>query len=284
RADPRRAAAARHALHVQHRLARALERPDAVGPARPHSGRLRRARRHLRRRGDRDVRRARCGGARDLLGRRALPAARAGLGVPRPRPHLACAARAHRRSRAAGLAPRLSRHAPPALHRDGVATGEVKTANYRGAFLRRWRSGFGLSLVADYNNNDGIQGSSSTAFNSVDLWVKAEYVPSARFGASYQTLSSRWHRSEGHLTADWNPQRRDGIFRVFAAARDDGVGLRAQATFATTSVTRDGAVPDRSLSQGTLEVTNDWSRAHIGLALRRLDTARPWQLEGTGAW
>ncbi len=166
----------------------------------------------------------------------------------------------------------------------GVATGEVKTANYRGAFLRRWRSGFGLSLVADYNNNDGIQGSSSTAFNSVDLWVKAEYVPSARFGASYQTLSSRWHRSEGHLTADWNPQRRDGIFRVFAAARDDGVGLRAQATFATTSVTRDGAVPDRSLSQGTLEVTNDWSRAHIGLALRRLDTARPWQLEGTGAW
>ena len=166
----------------------------------------------------------------------------------------------------------------------GVATGEVKTANYRGAFLRRWRSGLGLSLVADYNNNDGIQGTSSTAFNSVDLWVKAEYVPSARFGASYQTLSSRWHRSEGHLTADWNPQRRDGILRVFAAARDDGVGLRAQATFATTSVTRDGAVPDRGLSQGTLEVTNDWARAHIGLALRRLDHTRPWQFEGTGAW
>src|SRR6266550_466695 len=37
----------------------------------------------------------------------------------------------------------------------GIATGEVKTANYRGAFLRRWHSGLGLSLVADYNNNDG---------------------------------------------------------------------------------------------------------------------------------
>jgi hypothetical protein len=166
----------------------------------------------------------------------------------------------------------------------GVATGEVKTANYRGAFLRRWRSGLGLSLVADYNNNDGIEGSSSTAFNAVDLWVKAEYVPSARFGASYQTLSSRWHRSAGHLTADWNPQRRDGIFRVFAAVRDDGVGLRAQATFATTSVSRDGAVPDRSLSQTALEVANDWSRAHIGLAIRKVDNARPWQFEGTGAW
>src|SRR5213078_2364195 len=74
----------------------------------------------------------------------------------------------------------------------GVATGEVKTANYRGAFLHRWRSGLGLSL-------------------------KAEIVPSARFGASYQTLISRWHRSEGDLTADWHPQRRDAMFRVFEA-------------------------------------------------------------------
>ena len=166
----------------------------------------------------------------------------------------------------------------------GVATGEVKTANYRGAFLRRWRSGLGLSLVADYNNNEGIEGSSSTAFNSVDLWLKGEYVPSARFGASLQTLSSRWHRSAGPLTANWHPQRRDGIFRVFAAARDDGLGPRAQATFATTSVSRDTAVPDRSLSESTLEITNDWSRAHIGFAIRRLDHARPWQFEGTGAW
>ena len=166
----------------------------------------------------------------------------------------------------------------------GVATGEVKTANYRGAFLRRWRSGLGLSLVADYNNNEGIEGSSSTAFNSVDLWLKGEYAPSARFGASFQTLSSRWHRSAGPLTANWHPQRRDGIFRVFAAARDDGLGPRAQATFATTSVSRDTAVPDRSLSESTLEITNDWSRAHIGFAIRRLDHARPWQFEGTGAW
>jgi len=166
----------------------------------------------------------------------------------------------------------------------GVATGEVKTANYRGAFLRRWRSGLGLSLVADYNNTDGIEGSSSSAFNAVDLWLKAEYVPSRRFGVSYQTLSSRWHRRPGPRTADWNPQRRDGMLQLFAAARDDGVGLSARATFATTGVSRDTAVPDRSLSQAALEVTNDWSRAHLGVAIRRLDHARPRQFEGTGAW
>ena len=166
----------------------------------------------------------------------------------------------------------------------GVATGEVKTANYRGAFLRRWRSGLGLSLVADYNDNQGIEGTSNAAFNSRDVWLKAEYVPSARFGVSYQTLSSQWHRSEADRIADWQPQRRDGLFRVFAAARDDGLGLRAQASFAKTSVSHDGAAPDRSLSQGALEITNDWSRAHIGFAIRRRDQARPRQFEGTGAW
>src|SRR5207247_8597595 len=63
-----------------------------------------------------------------------------------------------------------------------ITTGQVRTAGYRGWFLKRWRSGLGLSLAADYNNNDGIPGSSSTAFNSVDPWLKAEYLRRARPG------------------------------------------------------------------------------------------------------
>lgn len=171
----------------------------------------------------------------------------------------------------------------------GIATGEVRTANYRGAFLRRWRSGLGLSLVADYNNTDGIAGTSSTAFNSVDLWLKAEYVRSPRFGASYQVLSSSWHRdaeaaTSGALTQAWRSERRDVMVSAFAAARDDGLGPRVQATFATTHTRRDTLVTDRSLSQVALEVRNDWPRAHLGLTVRRLDDARPWQFEGSAAW
>jgi hypothetical protein len=170
----------------------------------------------------------------------------------------------------------------------GVATGEVRTANYRGAFLRRWRSGLGLSLVADYNNTDGV-GGSSTAFNSVDLWLKAEYLPSPRLGASYQVLSSSWHRDAESGTGatrivDWRSQRRDAVVRLFAAARDDGLGPRAQATFATTHTSRDAAVSDASLSQAAFELRNDWPRAHLGVAVRKLDDARPWQFEGSGAW
>ena len=166
----------------------------------------------------------------------------------------------------------------------GVASGEVSTANYRGAYLRRWRSGLGLSLVADYNNNDGISGSSNTPFNSVDLWLKAEYLPNPHLGAQYQVLSSTWHRSAGTAIADWHRQRRDGIVRLFAATRDDGLGLRAQASFATASTKGDTAVFDRRLSQGSLELSSDWPRAHLGLAFRTQDEARPWQLEGSAGW
>jgi len=171
----------------------------------------------------------------------------------------------------------------------GIATGEVSTANYRGAFLRRWRSGVGLSLVADYNNTAGIDGTSSSAFNSVDLWLKFEYLPSPRLGASYQILSSSWHRDaqtggSGALTDDFHVARRDAIYRVFAATRTDGLGLRAQATFATTTTSKDTAVADGSRSQGALEVQSDWARAHLGLALRSQDHLRPWQAEATGAW
>ena len=166
----------------------------------------------------------------------------------------------------------------------GVASGEVRTANYRGAYLRRWRSGLGLSLVADYNNNDGISGSSNTPFNSVDLWLKAEYLPNPHLGAQYQVLSSTWHRSAGTAIADWHRQRRDGIVRLFAATRDDGLGLRAQASFATASTKGDTAVFDRRLSQGSLELSSDWPRAHLGLAFRTQDEARPWQLEGSAGW
>ena len=166
----------------------------------------------------------------------------------------------------------------------GVASGEVSTANYRGAYLRRWRSGLGLSLVADYNNNDGISGSSNTPFNSVDLWLKAEYLPNPHLGAQYQVLSSTWHRSAGTAIADWHRQRRDGIVRLFAATRDDGLGLQAQASFATASTSGDTAVFDRRLSQGSLELSSAWPRAHLGLAFRTQDEARPWQLEGSAGW
>jgi hypothetical protein len=167
-----------------------------------------------------------------------------------------------------------------------IATGQVSTANYHGAYLRRWRSGLGLELVADYNNNDGIGGGSSTAFNSVDLWLKGEYLPSPRLGVSYQVLSSTWKRSPSDqgLTDHFTYTRRDGIFRLFAARRDDGLGPRLELTFATATAGTDTAVPAHSLSQGVVAFSNAWGHGHVDVTFRSLDVARPWQLEASAAW
>ena len=168
-----------------------------------------------------------------------------------------------------------------------ITTGQVRTAGYRGWFLKRWRSGLGLSLAADYNNNDGIPGSSSTAFNSVDLWLKAEYLRSARLGASYQILSSSWRRSASDapgLVDRFPFERRDAVLRAFAAARPDGLGPRVELTLATTGTGKDTAVTGRSISQRVLALSSTWDHALAGLTVRAQGTDRPWQLEARAAW
>src|SRR5439155_977578 len=152
-----------------------------------------------------------------------------------------------------------------------IATGQARTANYRGSYERRWRSGLGLSLVADYNNNDGVGGSSSTAFNSVDLWLNAEYLPTPRVGVSYQIASSAWKRSPSDpagLVDHFEYKRRDGIFRLFAAAREDGLGPRVDLAFVTTTVSADTAALGRSLSQGALRWDRHRVSVEVGLARR----------------
>src|SRR5439155_1464174 len=67
-----------------------------------------------------------------------------------------------------------------------ILSGEASNQGYRGAFAKRWRSGLGLSLAADWNTIDGFSSSATTAFRDVDLWLKVEYVPTPRAGASYQ--------------------------------------------------------------------------------------------------
>ncbi|PYP21473.1 MAG: hypothetical protein DMD53_07030 [Gemmatimonadetes bacterium] len=165
-----------------------------------------------------------------------------------------------------------------------ILSGEASNQGYRGAFAKRWRSGLGLSLAADWNTIDGFSSSATTAFRDVDLWLKVEYVPTPRAGASYQILSSDWHRDAGVLTDEVRQRRRDGIFRLFLTQRADGLGPRLQLTLATATVQRDTAVTKRSLSQGIVEVGNTWRRGHAELAVRLRDEPRPWQLEGRVSW
>ena len=168
----------------------------------------------------------------------------------------------------------------------GITTGFVGTAAYRAAFLKRWRSGLGVSLVADWNDIKGETGSSSTPFHDVDLWLKAEYVPTPRLGVSYQIVSSDWNRSgsTSPVVAAMRTKRLDEMVRFVWGARPDGFGPRLDLTLATATTSHDSAVGDRTLSQASLELSAAASRAAAGVVARIAGARRPFQLEGQASW
>ncbi len=166
-----------------------------------------------------------------------------------------------------------------------ISTGQASIAQYRGGFAKRWGSGFGLSLSADYRNINGFPGSSTTGFNDVDIWLKLEYERSPHFGFSVQTLSSQWSRGgETGIVNPWKQRRIDQLFRVFAASREDGLGPRATLTLSRAQATGDTVVPDHSRYQAQLELSETRSRATAGVVARLGDAARPLRVDGYVAW
>ena len=149
-----------------------------------------------------------------------------------------------------------------------IQTGDLSVADYRGGFARRWRSGLGLALVADWNAINDDAATSTTAFNSVDLWLKGEYIPpNGRVGVSYQALSSTWDRSARIDVVDrWRFKRQDGMLRAFVATRGDGLGLRVEGALQRTTVTRDTAITKRSGGMGQLAVRQTWRRASVAVS------------------
>jgi hypothetical protein len=165
-----------------------------------------------------------------------------------------------------------------------VATGELDYQSYRAGFARRWASGLGVSLMAEYNNLGG-DANTTTSSRQTDLWLKVEYVPRATLGASYQVTRSSWRRAASAGRVDgWEVARRDGAFRAFVAAREDGLGWRLQGTVASTDASGDSVASTRTVYQTMLEASHTWSRASAVLSGRLGYAYRPWQLELAGGW
>lgn len=174
-----------------------------------------------------------------------------------------------------------------------VKTGQFSTTGYRGGFAKRWRSGFGLSLGADYNNINGDPGNTTTPFNSVDLWLKGEYIPSPHYGATYQLIASNWERSpqtQGIVdtalaTHHWKQKRSDAMFRAFYATRDDGLGFKVQTALSATTVSGDTALSvDRSMWQDQLDISETSPTAALGLTATLADRDWPLRFDGRASW
>lgn len=165
-----------------------------------------------------------------------------------------------------------------------VATGDMDIATYRAGFARRWRSGLGLSLLADHNALDG-DGGTTTGFRQTDVWLRLEYVPRPTLGASYQAVRSSTRRDGGTGLVDpWEAARRDGVLRAFLASRADGLGWRVEGTITSTNSTGDTAVVDDAMYGTGLQLSHRWPRAATSLVGRLGYGDRPQTVEWSGGW
>jgi hypothetical protein len=116
--------------------------------------------------------------------------------------------------------------------RIAIARGDRNFARYEGDLERRFPSGLGFSLSADYLSSPTASVSSSS-YSNTQVWAQGGYIPSPRFGVQYQLLRSRPTR-RAFVIADPAPNdtigpgfkgtRTDAQMRVSLRSRDDGLG------------------------------------------------------------
>ena len=170
----------------------------------------------------------------------------------------------------------------------GIMTGRQNIAGYRAGYSKRARSGFGVSLVADWNSmGPGPLSSTTTSFGTSDFLLKAEYVPpGGRVGASFTLFTSSWKRSktEDLRVVGWRQDRVDRVLRFFIAQRGDGLGWRLTTTLTSSGLSHDTLVGGRSVSSGTVEASLIGRRASlVGLA-RGGAGGMPSQFEARAGW
>jgi hypothetical protein len=170
----------------------------------------------------------------------------------------------------------------------GIVSGQADIADYRAGYAARTRSGFGVSLLADWASIGSSSPDITTPpFGTSDIWVKADYVPpGGRFGASFQVSSSSWHRaaaSDGRVDG-WRQDRRDRLLRVFVAEHDDGLGWRLTATLGTSGISNDTLVARRSVSVASIEASQTWRLASVSGVARLGGGGAPDQFEARAGW
>jgi hypothetical protein len=165
-----------------------------------------------------------------------------------------------------------------------IVTGDQNIANYRGLFVKRWRSGFGLTLGGDYNAING-DNQATTEFNATDLWLKLEFVPNGRIGASMQMLRSGWERDpRAGLVDAWEMSRRDLMLRAFVGSRADGLGWRVTGLVAASRAAGDTASPAHDVTQGGVEIAHRWPRGALTASGRVSDGPARREFEWQGQW
>jgi hypothetical protein len=174
--------------------------------------------------------------------------------------------------------------------RVAIARGDDDFARYEGSLERRFPSGLGFALAADYLSSPTASGSTSD-YSNTQVFGQGGWIPSPRFGIQYQLLRSRPKR-QAFTIADVTPNdtiglgytatRTDAQIRLALRARGDGTGTGLDVIYARSAW--DGVGLDQQINQigGVLSYrAPTFSAGASGFHRTRWT---PLDLRGTAAW
>jgi hypothetical protein len=142
-----------------------------------------------------------------------------------------------------------------ARSRIAIARGDRNFARYEGSLERRFPSGLGFTLAADYLSSPTASGSGS-GYSNTQVFGQGGWIPSSRFGIQYQIMRSRPKR-RAFTIADvtlsdtiglgFTASRTDAQIRLALRSRGDGTGSGLDVIYARSAW--DGAGLDQQNNQ-----------------------------------
>jgi len=169
--------------------------------------------------------------------------------------------------------------------------GDFSTGGYAGLFQKRFPGGFSLNLAADFVGTEGATGTGRTD-QTFDAWTRIDWIPSEKFGASYQ-LRSQNHKRDGIGSAPLFDvagrfgTRTDQMFQIRSGSRPGGLGLGAETGVVSSvwsSDTVDQLVPDQTVRQAFMALRYRTPNMTLGLRGRIGDARIESQLSGRFGW
>jgi hypothetical protein len=174
--------------------------------------------------------------------------------------------------------------------RIAIARGDRDFARYEGDLERRYASGAGFGLAADYLNSPTASGTSSS-YSNTQVWAQGGYIPSDRFGVQYQLVRSRPKR-RAFTISDLTPSdtigaghtatRTDAQFRLSLRPRGPNTGPGLDLIYARSAW--DGAGLDQQINQ--LGGYGSFRRPTLSLGVSGFHRSRwtPLDLRATAGW
>lgn len=137
----------------------------------------------------------------------------------------------------------------------GASQGDRSLARYFGDFERRYQSGIGVGVAADYLNINAPSGGTGGA-TIPSAWLQLSYVPSARFGVQGQYIMQSIQRNLllGSTPADTlsrqeKATRSDAQLRASWRAHPDGSGASLDLIAAHTEWTSDSTPGNEGIGE-----------------------------------